>query len=120
VSVQSLIQRFGVNATLWESTETIDTTGSVVQGWASNATSVLIYIQPTSPAESMAYGALRQNISATGYVITGTTPFPVLENRIGYDSRLYEITGIRTPDYRAATDELSYYIFSLNAIDGVA
>ncbi len=117
MSVEGLILRFGVTATRYTRTSTVDAGGAVTLAYTS-AGAFVVYLQPAPPREAAVFGAVRLMTTTTAYCSLGSTILTT--DRLIYDGRIYEVIGIRTPDLRGAGDALAYQILTLETIEGQA
>ena len=116
MSVQNMIAIGGVSMTRYERSETVDAGGALVKGYTAQLDLVVVYLQPAQPGESIVNGVIRQTTNHTGYCAIGTTV--LISDRLLYDSKTYEITGMRSPDMLASPHNLAYQILTLVEIEG--
>lgn len=116
MSVENMIAIGGVSMTRLIRIETADAGGALVKGYTAEIDPVVVYLQPAQPSESVVNGVIRQTTNLTGYCAIGTTI--AISDRLIYDSKTYEITGLRSPDMLASPHNLAYIILSLVQIEG--
>ena len=116
MSVENMITMGGVSMTLMTRTETADAGGALVKAYTAEIDPVVVYLQPAQPSESVVNGVIRQTTNLTGYCAIGTSI--TIADRLEYDSKTYEITGMRSPDMLASPHNLAYQILSLIEIEG--
>jgi|GEM_PF-2404657 len=113
-----MVDRFGVSVTPFTLTDnTVDSGGAVIRSWTAG-TAFTMFLQPAMPRESVIAGARRATLDARGYCdisVTLTTGM-----RISFSSKVYEVLGFYTPDFRETPDRLAYQIVSLQTVEGLA
>ena len=95
---------------------TRDSVGSRVQKFQMGPT-FKAYVASRSEAESFE-GDRQQAVETVTVYVHGGTDIKVTD-RIEIDSRMYEVTGKRTPGHRDAGDRLFYHIIDAQSNEGV-
>jgi len=120
MSVDSLIAQFGRVLEIYQRAESVDAGGAYTRVYTASAVAITVYLQPSTPSESMLNGAIRASTGLTAYVnaVDGTS---LATGQRLYDndtSIMYEITGFRRPDMRSGPDTMAYYILALTTVEG--
>jgi len=120
MSVDSLISQFGKPLEIYLRTESVDAGGAYTRVYTASAVVITVYLQPSTPSESMVNGSIRASTGLTAYVnaIDGSslaTGQRLFDNET---SIMYEITGFRRPDMRSGPDSMAYFILELTTVEG--
>ena len=118
MSVENLINRFGVSMNIYLLVASFDAGGAPTKTYGFTNT-MIVYLQPSAPSESMVNGAIRMATTFKAY-IRGADAIQVLPNiRLeDPDGIFYEITGFHRPDMRTTPDEMAYIIATLVVVEG--
>ena len=119
MSVDNLISQFGKTMTIYERVESVDAGGAYTRVYAASALPITVYLQPSTPSESMVNGSIRSSTGLTAYVnaVDGTS-LATGYRLVDADSIMYEIQGFRRPDMRSGPDSMAYFILSLTTVEG--
>ena len=120
MSVDNLISQFGKTLEIYTRTESVDAGGAYTRVYIASAIAITVYLQPSTPSESMINGAIRASTSLTAYVnaVDGLS-FATGQRLYDNDtSIMYEIQGFRRPDMRSGPDTMAYYILELTTVEG--
>jgi hypothetical protein len=120
MSVDSLIAQFGRSLEIYLRTESVDAGGAYTRVYAASTVLITVYLQPSTPSESMVNGAIRSSTGLTAYVnaVDGSslaTGSRLFDNDT---SIMYEIQGFRRPDMRSGPDTMAYFILELTTVEG--
>ena len=120
MSVDNLISRFGRSLEIYLRTESVDAGGAYTRVYAASAVLITVYLQPSTPSESMVNGSIRSSTGLTAYVnaVDGSslaTGSRLFDNDT---SIMYEIQGFRRPDMRSGPDSMAYFILELTTVEG--
>jgi len=120
MSVDSLIAQFGRSLEPYFRAESVDAGGAYTRVYTASALPITVYLQPSTPSESMVNGAIRASTGLTAYVnavdgLSLATGIRLFDNET---SVMYEITGFRRPDMRSGPDSMAYFILALTAVEG--
>lgn len=120
MSVDSLIAQFGQSLGIYSLSVDVDAGGAPIKIYLATDIFITVYLQPSTPNESMLNGAIRASTSLTAYVnaVDGSN-LATGQRLVGGDpSIMYEITGFRRPDMRSGPDSMAYFILALTAVEG--
>jgi hypothetical protein len=120
MSVDSLIAQFGRSLEIIQRVETVDAGGAYTRFYLAATQYITVYLQPSTPNESMLNGSIRASTSLTAYVNAVDGSSLVTGYRL-YDndtSIMYEIQGFRRPDMRSGPDTMAYFILALTTVEG--
>ena len=120
MSVDNLISQFGRVLEIYQRAESVDAGGAYTRVYTSTAVAITVYLQPSTPSESMINGSIRASTSLTAYVNAVDGSSLATGQRL-YDNEtsvMYEITGFRRPDMRSGPDTMAYFILALTAVEG--
>ena len=117
MSVDSLIDQFGQSLEIYLRGESVDAGGAYTRVYSPSAVFITVYLQPSTPSESMINGAIRASTSYTAYVNAVDGSNLSTGDRL-YGLVMYEIQGFRRPDMRNSTDSMAYYILALTEVEG--
>ena len=119
MSIECLIFKFGKSLEIYTRAESVDAGGAYTRVYTASAVFITVYLQPSTPNESMLNGSIRASTSLTAYV-NAVDGFSLATGMrlVDADSIMYEITGFRRPDMRSGPDLMAYYIISLIAVEG--
>ena len=120
MSVDALISQFGRSLEIYTRTESVDAGGAYTRVYTASAVVITVYLQPSTPSESMVNGAIRASTGLTAYVNAVDGSSLATGQRL-YDndtSITYEITGFRQPDMRSGPDSMAYFILALTTVEG--
>jgi hypothetical protein len=120
MSVNNLISQFGRSLEIYTRAESVDAGGAYTRVYTASALPITVYLQPSTPSESMVNGAIRASTGLTAYVnavdgLSLATGIRLFDNET---SVMYEITGFRRPDMRSGPDSMAYFILALTAVEG--
>jgi head-tail adaptor len=116
MSVSSLADRHGVTVEIQKKqTDTLDNSGGRVETWGSPTFLVALF-QVRSGTEAILGGGERSASIATVYF--PGRPTVGIGDRIAYDAKSWEISSVRVPDERPATDSLCYTIVEVVEVNG--
>jgi hypothetical protein len=120
MSVDSLIAQFGRSLEPYIRSESVDAGGAYTRVYAASALPITVYLQPSTPSESMVNGSIRSSTGLTAYVnavdgLSLATGIRLFDNDT---SIMYEIQGFRRPDMRNGPDTMAYYILELTTVEG--
>lgn len=116
MSVQSIIDQYGVAMTQYGRVTAVDATGAITMSYDPVADTIKVLLQPANPNESKINGAIRMSTPTTAYCSVDVSIANT--DRLVYGSNTYEVTGIRSPDLRVSPDVLAYRILTLITIEG--
>jgi len=114
VSVDSMIQQWGVTCSTQRPTTTRDATGSIINTYTTALSAVTVYIQQGGGSEGDTLGAQRNTLSATGYCALGTNILP--QDRLFVGTNFWDIQEVRTPDERTYADGLAHMRLALTRV----
>ena len=120
MSVDSLIAQFGQTLEIYTRAESVDAGGAYTRVYTASSVFITVYLQPSTPNESMVNGSIRASTSLTAYVnaVDGSslaTGYRLFDNDT---SIMYEIQGFRRPDMRSGPDTMAYFILALTTVEG--
>ena len=120
MSVDSLIAQFGRSLEIYTRAESVDAGGAYTRVYAASTVLITVYLQPSTPSESMVNGSIRSSTGLTAYVnaVDGSslaTGSRLFDNDT---SIMYEIQGFRRPDMRSGPDSMAYFILELTTVEG--
>ena len=120
MSVDSLIAQFGQTLEIYTRAESVDAGGAYTRVYTASSVFITVYLQPSTPNESMINGSIRASTGLTAYVnaVDGSslaTGQRLVDNET---SIMYEIQGFRRPDLRSGPDSMAYFILALTAVEG--
>ena len=120
MSVDNLINTFGVSMEVYTRSESVDAGGALTKSYTATGTLILVYLQPSAPSESMLNGSVRMTTNFTAYInaLDGSLNMATGTRLVDTESVVYEITGFRRPDMRSTPDTMAYYIASLVVVEG--
>ena len=120
MSVDSLIAQFGRSLEIYLRAESVDAGGAYTRTYAASAVAITVYLQPSTPSESMLNGSIRASTGLTAYVnaVDGSSLATGQRLFDNDTSIMYEIQGFRRPDMRNSPDTMAYYILALTAVEG--
>ena len=111
MSVDSLIDRYGIAATTQRPTTTRDSTGSIINTYTTALSTLTVYLQQGGGSETDSMGGQRNVLSAVGYVPVGTAIQP--QDRLFVGTAFWDIQEVRTPDERSTGDGVAHMRLSL-------
>ena len=111
MSVDSLIAQYGIAATTQRPTTTVDTTGSVINTYTNQLTTLTVYLQQGGGNETDMRGAQRNTLTAVGYVPVGTAISP--QDRLFVGTVYWDVQEVRTPDERSTGDGVAHMRLAL-------
>ena len=120
MSVDSLIAQFGRSLEIYTRAESVDAGGAYTRVYAASAVLITVYLQPSTPSESMVNGSIRSSTGLTAYV-NAVDGFSLVTGSRLFDndtSIMYEIQGFRRPDMRNGPDTMAYFILELTTVEG--
>ena len=120
MSVDSLIAQFGRSLEIYLRTESVDAGGAYTRVYAASTVLITVYVQPSTPSESMVNGSIRSSTGLTAYV-NAVDGFSLVTGSRLFDndtSIMYEIQGFRRPDMRNGPDTMAYFILALTTVEG--
>ena len=119
MSVDSLIAQFGQTLEIYTRAESVDAGGAYTRVYTASSVFITVYLQPSTPNESMVNGSIRASTSLTAYVnaVDGTS-LATGYRLVDADSIMYEIQGFRRPDMRSGPDTMAYFILALTTVEG--
>ena len=119
MSVDNLISQFGKSLEIYTRAESVDAGGAYTRVYTASSVFITVYLQPSTPNESMVNGSIRASTGLTGYVnaVDGTS-LATGYRLVDADLIMYEIQGFRRPDMRSGPDSMAYYILALTAVEG--
>ena len=120
MSVDNLISQFGRSLEIYTRAESVDAGGAYTRVYAASTVLITVYLQPSTPSESMVNGSIRSSTGLTAYVnaVDGSslaTGSRLFDNDT---SIMYEIQGFRRPDMRSGPDTMAYFILELTTVEG--
>ena len=116
MTISSLVSRYGKTVSIRrKSTDTIDTVGGRVESWGTVQT-ITGYVQVRSNSDTVAGGSERSTQVATIYF--PGRPAVIVKDRIVYGSTTFEISSVRVPDERPASDALCHTIVEATEVFG--
>ena len=120
MSVDSLIAQFGRSLEIYTRAESVDAGGAYTRVYAASTVLITVYLQPSTPSESMVNGSIRSSTGLTAYV-NAVDGFSLVTGSRLFDndtSIMYEIQGFRRPDMRNGPDTMAYFILELTTVEG--
>jgi len=119
MSIECLIFKFGKPLEIYTRAESVDAGGAYTRVYTASGVVITVYLQPSTPNESMINGSIRASTSLTAYVnaVDGSS-LATGQRLVDADSIMYEIQGFRRPDLRSGPDLMAYYILALTAVEG--
>ena len=120
MSVDSLIAQFGRSLEIYTRAESVDAGGAYTRVYAASTVLITVYLQPSTPSESMVNGSIRSSTGLTAYV-NAVDGFSLVTGSRLFDndtSIMYEIQGFRRPDMRSGPDSMAYFILELTTVEG--
>ncbi len=118
MSVENLINRFGVSMNTYLLVPSFDAGGAPTKTYALVNT-MIVYLQPSAPSESMVNGAIRMTTTFKAYIRGADVGEVLTGMRLeDPDGIFYEITGFHRPDMRTTPDEMAYIIATLVVVEG--
>ena len=119
MSVDSLIAQFGQSLEIYTRAESVDAGGAYTRVYTASSVFITVYLQPSTPNESMVNGSIRASTSLTAYVnaVDGTS-LATGYRLVDADSIMYEIQGFRRPVMRSGPDTMAYFILALTTVEG--
>ena len=120
MSVDNLISQFGRSLEIYLRTESVDAGGAYTRVYAASTVLITVYLQPSTPSESMVNGSIRSSTGLTAYV-NAVDGFSLVTGSRLFDkdtSIMYEIQGFRRPDMRNGPDTMAYFILELTTVEG--
>tara|TARA_S200002703_G_scaffold152917_1_gene153859 strand:- start:2324 stop:2674 length:351 start_codon:yes stop_codon:yes gene_type:complete len=116
LSITQRINIKGKTCRTYRARFTRDTVGARVQKFQMGA-SFKAYVASRGEAESFV-GDRQQAVSTVTLYVEGGTDIKVTD-RVEIESRMYEVTGVRTPGHRDKGDRLFYHIVDAQSNEGV-
>jgi hypothetical protein len=119
MSVDSLIAQFGQSLEIYTRAESVDAGGAYTRVYTASGVVITVYLQPSTPSESMVNGSIRASTSLTAYVnaVDGSS-LATGQRLVSADPIMYEIQGFRRPDMRSGPDTMAYFILALTTVEG--
>lgn len=114
MSVESMIDQWGITCSTQRPTTTRDSTGGIINTYTTSLTAVTVFLQQGSGSESDLMGSQRNTLSATGYVLLGTNILP--QDRLFQGTAYWDVQEVRTPDERSQADGVAYTRLSLTRV----
>ena len=111
MSVDTLISTYGIAATTQRPTTTVDSTGSVINTYTNQLTTLTVYLQQNGGTEQDALGSQRNTLTAVAYVPVGTAISP--QDRLFVGTVYWDIQEVRTPDERSTGDGVAHMRLAL-------
>lgn len=112
MSVDSMIDRYGIAATTQRPTTTRDSTGAIINTYTNQLTTLTVYLQQNGGTETDSLGAQRNTLTAVGYVPVGTAISP--QDRLYVGTTYWDVQEVRTPDERSTGDGVAHTRLALS------
>jgi len=110
--IERLSQRQGTTTvTTQRNTPSLDNTGSPVDSWSNNLTSVKAVVQLTAGSEGVRYG--RENNRSFGKAFIAPGQDVLKGDRLTFSSRTFDVQDVRTPGEMGSSDVIGYMVLDI-------